>query len=39
MELNWSYDTDNIDWDELSMLYTIAPLNDEGFNIKRCMLK
>ncbi len=39
MELNWSYDTDNIDWDELSMLYTIALSNDEGFNIKRCMLK
>ena len=26
MELNWSYDTDAMDWNELSRLYTIAPL-------------
>nr|WP_320189989.1 GNAT family N-acetyltransferase [uncultured Desulfobacter sp.] len=39
MELNWSYHTDNIDWDELSMLYTIAPLGIKPVDYLKKVLK
>lgn len=29
MKLNWNYEIDNVNWDELSQLYKIAPLGDK----------
>lgn len=29
MKLKWKYEIDNLDWDELSHLYKIAPLGDK----------
>ncbi|PKN80226.1 MAG: hypothetical protein CVU51_14850 [Deltaproteobacteria bacterium HGW-Deltaproteobacteria-1] len=30
MNLKWKYDQENIDWDELSELYKIAPLGEKN---------
>lgn len=32
MSFNWKYDNDEVDWNELSQLYKIAPLGDKDPN-------
>ena len=39
MKLNWSYNTDNIDWDALSLLYKIAPLGVKTVSYLKKALK
>jgi len=33
MEINWIFEQENIDWEELSNLYRIAPLGDKKPNV------
>lgn len=39
MELKWSYNTDSIDWDELSLLYKIAPLGIKPVDYLKKVMK
>jgi ribosomal protein S18 acetylase RimI-like enzyme len=39
MEITWSYDVDDIRWEELSLLYKIAPLGDKPVDYLKKVMK